>query len=136
MTVAVLVAVTVPPGEVTFEVTVTTDPPGPATVVVAVEVTVLVEVEPGPVTVVVLVPQALTSAMEPTVAPPTIRPASFKNSRREIVFDSFTFSSSRTNSFSKFETPGTMISYDGTSFNIFGYSIKPWCYVRLSVNLK
>ena len=36
-------------------------------------------------TVAVLVaPQAFTNAMEPTVAPPTIRPASLRNSRLEI----------------------------------------------------
>jgi hypothetical protein len=47
-------------------------------------VLVTVLVAPGAVTVSVL-PQALTRAMEPMVAPPTIRPASLRNSLREIL---------------------------------------------------
>jgi hypothetical protein len=50
----------------------------PGWVIVVEEVTVLVEV------VVVVEPQAFIRAIEPTVAPPTIRPASLRNSLREM----------------------------------------------------
>ena len=88
-------------------------------VVCAGEVTVIVDEAPGPVavTVVVDVPPLVTvfvtvcvalplpehpanAPIEPSVAPPTTKPASFKNSRLDIsLFFSFTFLSGIFDSF-------------------------------------